>query len=370
MASENDMKHESKQSPSRISINRDDIEGHDKPSTPRSSSGWDGKLRLEKKTEVLNSDCLSDSGFSDVEHTPKREVIQADEDTTEIDCVHSRISSISALRLERFKKVTRLCLRQNSITEIEGLSCLASTLTDLDLYDNLITQIQNLEELQLLSSLDLSFNKIRHIKHISQLTSLTDLYFVQNKIGTINNLSGLSKLRNLELAANRIRKIQGLETLTGLEELWLGKNKITEISGLDTLHNLKILSIQSNRITNISGLTRLIGLEELYISHNALKDLSGLEGCTSLRILEISNNSVSSLEGIAHLSRLKELWASYNQLDSFAEVERILGNKNDLNTVYFEGNPLQMKGPAVYRNKVKIALPQVFQIDASFVRVS
>lgn len=46
-------------------------------------------------------------------------------------------------------------------------------------------------------------------------------------------------------------------------------------------------------------------------------------------------------------------------------MERELKDKENLQTVYFEGNPLQMNGPAVYRNKVKLALPQIVQIDAS-----
>lgn len=37
----------------------------------------------------------------------------------------------------------------------------------------------------------------------------------------------------------------------------------------------------------------------------------------------------------------------------------------DLNTVYFEGNPLEKKQRALYRNKVKLALPNIRQIDAS-----
>ncbi|CCU81508.1 protein phosphatase PP1 regulatory subunit Sds22 [Blumeria hordei DH14] len=340
---------ENKTSAPRISISGEDVYGHDNPSTPRSSSGWDGKLRKEKKLELVNPQASSDVEQSEDEVAPTGQIIEADE---------------AALRLERFKDVVRLCLRQNSITQIEGISLLANTLTELDLYDNLISHIRNLEDLLKLESLDLSFNKIKHIKNISHLTSLTDLYFVQNKISLIENLSGLTKLRNLELAANRIRKIQGLETLVGLEELWLGKNKITEISGIDTLQNLKIISIQSNRITNISGLMCQKGLEELYISHNALTNLTGLEACSSLRVLDISNNRITSLEGLGHLAHLQELWASYNQLHNFAEVERILSDKKELITVYFEGNPLQLKGPAVYRNKIKLALPQVLQIDA------
>lgn len=364
--------------PLHISIKGNDAEGHETPKTPRSSSGWDGKLRVEKKFELVNPEALSDPEYSDEENVVPGETIDADEDllddypsdTEEIDCVHARISSIESLRLERFKAVTRLCLRQNSITEIESLESLAATLTDLDLYDNLIPHIRNLESLTNLTNLDLSFNKIKHIKNISTLTNLTDLYFVQNKISTIEGLDGLTKLRNLELAANRIREIKNLESLTALEELWLGKNKITAITGLSTLTNLKILSIQSNRITQISGLDSLPQLEELYISHNALTTLAGLENSTSLRVLDISNNTIKSLAGLGHLSELEELWASYNQIGDIGEVEKVLGDKKKLTTVYFEGNPLQLRNPTLYRNKVRLTLPQVMQIDATFVRVS
>lgn len=137
------------------------------------------------------------------------------------------------------------------------------------------------------------------------------------------------------------------------------------IQNLLSLTNLKILSIQSNRLTTISGLSSLENLEELYVSHNVLTTLSGLESNIALRVLDISNNQVSKLENLSHLKHLEELWASSNQLSSFEEVERELKDTDELKTVYFEGNPLQTKGPAVYRNKVRLALPQVIQIDAS-----
>jgi protein phosphatase 1 regulatory subunit 7 len=166
---------------------------------------------------------------------------------------------------------------------------------------------------------------------------------VQNKISTIENLDGMTTLRQIELGANRLREITNLETLTGLEELWLGKNKITEIKGLDTLTNLKILSIQSNRLRTITGL-----------EHNA-----------NLRVIDISANPIEHLTGLDALVHLTEFWASNCKLGSFAEVEKELADKEELETVYFEGNPLQRAQPALYRNKVRLALPQVNQIDAS-----
>ncbi|RFU33273.1 hypothetical protein B7463_g3082, partial [Scytalidium lignicola] len=381
------MSEEKEQIATHISINADENDGLGSPKSgpPRSTTGWDGKLRLEKKLELANPEALSDPEYSDEENVIPGEVIDADEgifaafldgglfsndawrtdllddyptNTEEIDCVHSRISSIESLHLERFKSVVRLCLRQNAITEIEGLSVLANTLEELDLYDNLIAHIRGLDELTNLKSLDLSFNKIKHIKKVNHLKELTDLYFVQNKISTIDGLSGLQNLRNLELAANRIREIQNLETLEGLEELWLGKNKITNISGLESLKKLKILSIQSNRIREIAGLDGLANLEELYISHNAITSLSGLDDVPKLRVLDISNNQIPSLQGLKHLTQLEEVWASYNKIGDFTEVERELADKKNLTTVYFEGNPLQLKNPTLYRNKVRLALPQ------------
>ena len=106
-------------------------------------------------------------------------------------------------------------------------------------------------------------------------------------------------------------------------------------------------------------------LEELYISHNALTSTSGLEYNNALRVLDISSNQISNLTNLQHLANLEELWASSNQLSSFEEVEKELADKKRLTTVYFEGNPLQLKSLVLYRNKVHLALPQVKQIDAS-----
>ncbi|KAL2125300.1 hypothetical protein VTJ04DRAFT_1665 [Mycothermus thermophilus] len=344
----------------------------------RDSKGWDGKLRVPKSTTLANPEALSDPEYSDEDNVVPGEEIAADEDlldgedpdTEEIISTHSRIRSIPALRLDRFTKVTRICLRQNLIQEIEGLSPLAPTLKELDLYDNLISHIRGLDDLVNLTCLDLSFNKIKHIKHISHLTNLEELYLIANKLSKIENLSGLTKLRMLELGSNRIRQIENLETLTSLEELYVAKNKITAIANLAPLTNLRLLSIQANRIRDLSPLREAPQLEELYISHNALESLQGIEHNTRLRVIDVSNNKITSIQGLGPLKDLEEFWASYNQISDFAEVERELKDKEKLSTVYFEGNPLQTRAPALYRNKVRLALPQVRQIDATFVRPS
>ncbi|KAH7408694.1 hypothetical protein DE146DRAFT_777327 [Phaeosphaeria sp. MPI-PUGE-AT-0046c] len=344
---------------------------------PRDSKGWDGKLRVDKLAlndqprdphAVIESDPeASEDEGPPPEQLPADEDLLDDtpEDEDDIELVHCKISNMSSLRLERFKQMKRLCLRQNRLEAIDIPSDAAPTLTEIDFYDNLIAHIKGLDAFTELTSLDLSFNKIKHIKRLAHLTKLKDLYFVQNKISVIENLEALTSLRQLELGANRVREISGLETLTQLEELWLGKNKITEIKGLNTLSNLKILSIQSNRLRTISGLDSLSSLEELHISHNLLTSLDGLSSNTSLRVIDISANPIEHLTGLDGLVHLTEFWASNCKLSNFAEVEKELKDKEELETVYFEGNPLQRMQPALYRNKVRLALPRVRQIDAS-----
>ncbi|KAF2126286.1 L domain-like protein [Dothidotthia symphoricarpi CBS 119687] len=345
---------------------------------PRDSKGWDGKLRIDKLALKENGpadpkvEIESEPEVSDDEGPPP-EQLAADEDLLddvpddedEIELVHCKVADMDSLRLERFTQMKRLCLRQNRIEVISIPESVAPTLQEVDLYDNLIAHIKSFDAFTELTSLDLSFNKIKHIKRLSHLTKLKDLYFVQNKISKIENLDGMTNLRQIELGANRVREIENLETLTGLEELWLGKNKITEIKGLDTLANLKILSIQSNRLRTITGLQGLTSLEELHISHNLITEISGLEHNTNLKVIDISANPIEHLTGLESLVHLTEFWASNCKLSRFDEVEKELKDKEELETVYFEGNPLQRSQPALYRNKVRLALPQVVQIDAS-----
>ncbi|GAB7340012.1 hypothetical protein MBLNU457_6519t1 [Dothideomycetes sp. NU457] len=350
---------------------------HKKSGPISSKTGWDGKLRVdkEKKAVLANPEALEDSDYTD-EDAPPVDQIDADEDllndenpeAEEIELQHSRIASIPALRLERFPKLQRLGLRQNFVSAIELPEELASTLQELELYDNLISHMKGLDAFTELRTLDLSYNKIKHIKRIEHLEKLDHLYLVQNKISKIENLEGLSNLTYLELGANRIREIAGLETLTTLTSLWLGQNKITELKGLSTLTNLRTLSIQANRITSLDGLQDLPQLEELYISDNLLTSLEPLEHNPNLTILDVQSNPISSLKGVGTLKKLENFWASSCRIANFAEIERELRDKEKLDEVYFEANPVQIQNPVLYRNKVRLALPQVTKIDASYVR--
>ncbi|KAI8587339.1 hypothetical protein BDZ88DRAFT_444806 [Geranomyces variabilis] len=288
------------------------------------------------------------------------------DDVEELDLVHERLTTIENLGFERFTNLRRLSLRQNLLSKLHSLP--NKTLTELDFYDNRLSRIENIDHLTNLISLDLSFNKIRHIERVEALKNLTELFFVANKISAIGGLSPLINLTNLELGANRIRAIENLDALVNLEQLWLGKNKITKLQGLDKLRKLRLLSVQSNRLSKIEGIAHLSNLEELYLSHNAITKIEGLEHNANLQTLDLSANRVVVLEGLETLSRLTELWMNDNKLTSYEDIEAQLSTKTDLETVYFERNPLQLEQAATYRLKIKTLLPRIVQIDAALVR--
>lgn len=51
--------------------------------SPRSSAGWDGKLRIDRRPVITNPEVLSDPEYSD-EDAPPREQIEADEGADDV----------------------------------------------------------------------------------------------------------------------------------------------------------------------------------------------------------------------------------------------------------------------------------------------
>lgn len=312
----------------------------------------------------------------------KLEYISADSDLTDdlpddidvINLVHLKIRSMEDLNLPRFTELKVLCLRQNLIESISEVEVLPhDKLEELDLYDNRIKHISaNVNKLTHLENLDFSFNKIKHIKNIDKLVNLKNIYFVQNKISKIENLSTLTNLTSLELGGNRIEAIEpdSFKGLDKLEEIWLGKNSIPRLINLSPLKSLKILSIQGNKLKKIEGLEELTNLEEIYLSHNFISKIEGFEKNLKLNTIDISSNRLTKVENISHLTELTDLWLSFNQVDqSFESLGEEMKDLTKFETIYLEGNPIEVNNETSYRRKFMLNLPPSLQkIDATFIK--
>ena len=81
-------------------------------------------------------------------------------------------------------------------------------------------------KLSSLTELNLSFNQISDIKPLESLTNLTELFLDNNQISDIKPLEFLTNLTLLDLANNQISDIKPLEFLTKLTEIYLNGNPI------------------------------------------------------------------------------------------------------------------------------------------------
>lgn len=288
-----------------------------------------------------------------------------------VELMHMKIESLSEIKISKYKNPKSICLRKNLIVSIDEVRDFPKTIEDLDFYDNRIIHISSqLKHLVNLKNLDFLFNNIKNIRNLDTLTQLQNLYFVQNNIKVIKNLDTLINLKNLELGGNKIEEINdGLKNLISLEKLWIGKNKIKEIKNLSNLQNLKILSLQSNKIRKIENLESLFNLEELYLSHNKIEKIENLENLKKLKIIDLTSNKITNLSNLKHLVELTDFWFSNNLVSDFNEINEQLGSLPLLETVYFEGNPIQKNNFTTYRRKLKLHLGlSVTKIDATYVQ--
>lgn len=194
-------------------------------------------------------------------------------DNFEIYIVHEKLE-----RMEGITKHTKIATyRRNVIERIEAFDF--ESLEELDLYDNRITEIENLENMQSLKILDLSFNLIKQC-NVPCLPTLKELYLIGNDIHSIEKME-LLKLEKLDMAENAITAIENLENLPLLSELYLGSNRISEIPDLTEHKNLKIIDLQNNKLSKVDCKYLPVTLKTLMLNDN-----SQLEEILNLHLLE------------------------------------------------------------------------------------
>ena len=149
------------------------------------------------------------------------------------------------------------------------------------------------QKLSTLTELQLVSNQISDIKPLASLTNLTVLVLNFNQISDIKPLASLTNLNTLYLANNQISDIKPLASLTNLEELLLSYNQISDIKPLASLINLESLSLEENKIADLKPLVFLTKLEFLWLNNNQIVDIKPLESLTNLYLLSLGGNPIT-----------------------------------------------------------------------------
>ena len=239
---------------------------------------------------------------------------------TELDLGSNQITDISILG--SLTNLTTLYLNFNQITDISFLGSLTN-LTTLNLFNNKITHISFLGSLTNLTTLNLNNNKITHISFLGSLTNLTTLDLGRNQITDISFLGSLTNLTTLDLYSYKITDISSLGSLTNLTTLHLCSNEITDISILGSLANLTTLYLNSNRITDISALRKLTNLRALCLSNNQITDISALRKLTHLTKLYLGHNEITDISFLGSLTNLTTLELRDNQITDISALRKL-----------------------------------------------
>lgn len=244
--------------------------------TIHDSKGWDGKLRVNRRAVVTNSEILSDPEYSD-ENAPPVPQINPDEGSffslsrrfrwlliagrfawwlwawlwcmlesknvhlsvwCWLHCCHRRSISSIAVSPQSLPYILngsrKLRYRMYSLRAWRRERRLSRSLQKLCLRQNAISHIEFPANLgPTLRELDLYDNLISHIRGFDDLLQLTSLDLSFNKIKHIKQVDHLKELKDIYFVQNKIQKIEGLDGLTKLRNLELAANRIRVGCGLE-----------------------------------------------------------------------------------------------------------------------------------------
>ncbi|EGK90003.1 leucine-rich repeat domain-containing protein [Microcoleus vaginatus PCC 9802] len=224
---------------------------------------------------------------------------------------------------EEARHTVKLLLKKAGTDDAQEAEQILSSMTELALSYDHITDISFLRWLTNLTTLNFENNKITDISSLGSLTNLTRLNLSYNQITDISFLGSLTNLTTLDLSYNRIIDISSLGSLTNLTRLNLNINTITDISSLGSLTNLTRLDLLSNQITDLSSLGSLTNLTRLDLSSNPITDINALRKLTNLTILDIlSNTRITNISVLGELAQ-KRLTLSTRPIDAQKATEAV-----------------------------------------------
>jgi len=175
-----------------------------------------------------------------------------------------------------------------------------------------VESLYGLESATSLVDLTMSYNQISDISMLSGLNNLTILALSNNQISDISPLSGLGNLVHLDVHDNDITDVAPLAGLNKLETLFIRYNDISDISALAGLTTVRHLDIHGNHSSDISALAHLTSLEQLHLQFNQISDISPLSGLVNLHTLNLRRNQISDISPLSGLKKLELLDLDWN----------------------------------------------------------
>lgn len=282
--------------------------------------------------------------------------------------LHYLESDVETICVKGLISLVKLNLNRSNIKEIEGLEELTQ-LESLQLCETPNLERLSLRGLSALKDLKLDQSGIKEIELLEALTNLQSLNLYNCKKLEKFSVKGSSFLENLLFENANIKGIEGPEWLTKLKGLYLSENENLDSLSVKGLSSIKALHAQKTKIKGIEGLEDLTNLELLLLSHTKNLEKLSVSGLKSLKRMNLLGSSVKIIEGIEDLTNLTTLQLaetknleklSLKGLTSLSFVD--LGNSNVKKVECFEG--LVKTNSLIFSNTKKL---ESLYLDSLFV---
>lgn len=211
------------------------------------------------------------------------------------------------IKASKLRQITVLEAAGRDISNLAGLEH-CTNLTELNLNDNLITDVSPIAQLNALTHLSLDGNTgIKELTPLCNLDSLTSLSLARTRTRDLSGVCNITSLKALDLSSNDISDLRPLSQLRNLRELDLGTNRVTDLSPLIPLAELQTLDLTANPTPDISPLAELRNLRDLTLGYMGAGDIAAVSRLTGLTRLHLGSSKAQDLSPLSRLTRLTEL---------------------------------------------------------------
>lgn len=209
-----------------------------------------------------------------------------------------------------------LSLKERRLKSIHMLNQFCGALQELDLSKNEIEHLDGAPSS--LRNLTIPHNLISDLTSWSALQNLQYLDVSNNELTSLTAFGDLVHLRSLRADNNNIKSLEGIQKLDGLITLRLRNNNIEALDFTKAnLPRLTDLDLKGNQIAEIVNLQRLAALVNLNLEDNEIHDFPQVEERSDfgLKYLKLSGNCISHLD-VTSYPNLRVLYLDRNQIET------------------------------------------------------
>lgn len=264
------------------------------------------------------------------------------EDITQLDLHDKHLASLHMLD-EFCGKLVTLDASGNKLNHLDGIP---STVRELKLSRNFLTELTSWDHLMNLQYVDISDNEVTSLSALKNLVHLRSIKADNNQLTSLDGLDCHAGLLSLRARNNMIEELDFASVkFERLEELDLGGNYISSVRNLDLLPALSKLKLPKNRLTEMPKTGCLNGLRHLDVSDNEL-EMVDISCFPNLHSIHADRNFIYQISGFEKARRLDSLSLREQRGDDYLDLG-FLSSAYEVRKMFLSGNYLPGFDPKV-----------------------